>query len=563
MNMKGKKKWILGVLSAIVALSLIVGCSGGGGTSQGPAEPTPQTGQEQTNEGQGQQQEEASDLYPLGKEPLEISFYGHYDWYSTPPWGKDEASKWIKENLKVNIKPIQSGNEAEKKLQTMIVAGQLPDIIWTERGADVERLREAGMLVPLDDYMEKYPNLKKWLGEDTLKMLRSEDGKLYQFPNWYTNQPNGNAGYAVNKKIYKELGSPKLETTDDLYNYLKLVKEKYPNVIPFETTTAKEGNGIDQLYSAFKENNRSYTRHFFVPDGDKMTSIFLDEPFREATVYAAKLFREKLMTQDAFTQTEDKITEKVMNGRVAVLASSDPMKFAMPADAELSKKDPDAGYFMIWPIYKEGLDKNKIYPGSYNVLGWNVAVITTSAKDPEAVFAFLDWYTGPEGQTLLMWGPEGRFWDGWEEDGITPKFTEKYVTEKDELAKLQGETTNITWVGNTVYVDNVKTKYESTLDENDRNWATRWQSEVTWKTQSDATEFVNLAPMPESEEGIIYQRVKDIWLKVRSQALTAKTDQEVLDILDKAHADSVKSGYDKLLEYYDKKWKENLKALGR
>ena len=85
-------------------------------------------------------------------------------------------------------------------------------------------------------------------------------------------------------------------------------------------------------------------------------------------------------------------------------AASSPTENAMNAHAELTAKDPEAGYFMIWPIHKEGLDKNKIFPGTYTQLGWNVSVITKSAKDPEAIFAFLDWYTGPEGQSVLMWG---------------------------------------------------------------------------------------------------------------------------------------------------------------
>ena len=52
----------------------------------------------------------------------------------------------------------------------------------------------------------------------------------------------------------------------------------------------------------------------------------------------------------------------------------------MNAHAELVAKDPEAGYFMIWPIHKEGLDKNKIFPGTYTQLGWNVSVITKVAK---------------------------------------------------------------------------------------------------------------------------------------------------------------------------------------
>ncbi|NWL87629.1 MULTISPECIES: extracellular solute-binding protein [unclassified Paenibacillus] len=551
--MKKRSKLIVNVLSVLMIVALLAGCSGkGGNTAQEPNSSNAGNTQEQNNA-----QGDGSGLYELGKEPLNITLYGNYDWYTMPKWGEEPTTKWVQENKKVTVTEIPNGGNTAQKLNTMIASGELPDIIWGERGADVERLREAGLLVPLDDYIDKYPNLKKWIDPVALKMLRSPDGKLYQFPNWYTNRPNGNAGWVVNKKIYKELGEPKLETTDDLYAYLKQVKEKFPNVVPFETDLAAEGHGLDQIYSAFKEDNFTFTRFYAVPDGDNMKSIYKDEPFRESVVYAAKLFREGLMTQDAMTQTRDQVDEKLINGRVAVYASANPTVYAMTADAELRKKDPQDGYFMVWPIHKEGLDKNKIYPGTYNKLGWNAAVITTSAKNPEAVFAFLDWWTGPEGTTLQFWGLEGEYWQGYEEDGYTPKFTEKYVTQRDQLTKYQTDMDPIMWVGNTVFADDTKGKYESTLAEDERNWATYWQYQITWKTQGDATQFVNMSPMPDSEEGIAYQRARDIWLQVRAQTLYAKTDDEVLALLDKAYEDTMSAGFDKVLAYYVNKWNEN------
>lgn len=351
------------LLIIIMAIAVILaGCSGGGGNSASGGNPAEAPKENGSNAETNQAESAEPQLFELGKEPLEFTLYGNYDWYTMPKWGADETTAWVKENKKVNITEIPNGGNTVQKLNTMIASGDLPDVIWGERGADVERLREAGLLVPLDDYIEKYPNLKKWLDPKAMNMLRSPDGKLYQFPNWYTNRPNGNAGWVVNKKIYKELGSPKLETTDDLYAYLKLVKEKYPDVIPLETDLASEGHGLDQIYSAFKENNLSFPRYFAVPNGDKMTSIYKDEPFRESVVYAAKLFREKLMTQDAMTQTRDQVQEKLMNGRVAVYTSSNPTLYAMQAHAALTQKDPDAGYFMIWPIHKEGLEKTKFIP---------------------------------------------------------------------------------------------------------------------------------------------------------------------------------------------------------
>ncbi|MFD1955409.1 extracellular solute-binding protein [Paenibacillus thailandensis] len=557
-----RRRNTLGVVSAAVlaVTVLLTGCSGsnGGGTSNQPSEAPSASPSAAAS---AAPTEAAGDSFVLGSEPIEFSFYGHYDWYTMPEWGADEASKWIKENKKVNITAINSGGNAAQKLNTMIASGKLPDVIWLDRGADVEKLRAAGMLVPFDDYLDKYPNYKQWVGESSINMLRSSDGKIYQFPNWYTSQPNGNAGYLVNKKYYKELGSPVIETTDDFYNYLKAVKEKFPDVIPFDPDLAVDGQGLDVLYGAFGEDySPAYVAQRAVPQGDKLTSIFLDPVFRESMQFNSRLFREKLMSQDALTQTKDQVKEKAYTGRVAVFAGASPTEYGAVGDIELKKKDPESGYMMIWPVHKPGQDKNKTWAGTYTQLGWNVAVITKSAKDPEKIFAFLDWLTGPEGTRYLFWGPEGIYWDGTDESGA-PKFTEKYVTDPEGRNKMMDATVNLQWVGNTVYIDQAKAKFESTLPEEQRNFETLWQSSITWKTQKNATEFINLSPPPDSEEGIIQQALEEIFDEARAKALYAKSDEEVLQVLDQAEKDAQAVGYSKLLEYKTKKWQENLASL--
>ncbi|KUP24031.1 extracellular solute-binding protein [Paenibacillus sp. DMB5] len=551
-------------VSAVAAvLSLMIGLTGCTGGNNAPSN-SANSANNANAAGNNSPDAAGGGGYVLGEQPLEFSFYGHYDWYTMPNWGEDLSSKWIKDNKKVNVLPVSSGGNAKQKLSTMIVSGELPDVIWMERGADVEQLRAAGALVPFDDYLDKYPNLKKWAGEETLDMLRSSDGKLYQFPNWYTTQPNGNSGYLVNKKIYNELGTPPLETTDDLYAYLKLVKEKYPDVVPFEVGQGAEG--IDVLSSAFAENRPyvySALSMMAIPNGNEMTSVFKDDAFRSSLVYANQLYRDKLISQDAFTQNLEQVEQKIITGNIAVYAASSPTEYGAIGNSLLKEQDPEAGYIMVWPIHKAGLDKNKIFPGAYNQLGWNVSVITTAAKDPEAVFAFLDWFTGPEGQRIIMWGPEGKYWEGTDEEGA-PLFTEAFTTDTKGRDELMNATVNLQWNGNTVYVDKSKMKFESTLPEDKKSWETKWQSEITWKTQYDTTEFVNLAPAGDSQEGIISQSVGEIYEKARAQAvLNAKNEAEVLAILDKAEADAQQVGYSELLKYKTEKWQENRSKLGR
>jgi len=75
--------------------------------------------------------------------------------------------------------PHQHEGNGTQKLQKMIAGNMLPDLIWGQRDADMERLRLAGLLVPLDEYIEKYPNLRTWAGTKILNLLRSPpDNKI-------------------------------------------------------------------------------------------------------------------------------------------------------------------------------------------------------------------------------------------------------------------------------------------------------------------------------------------------------------------------------------------------
>lgn len=538
----------------LMIASILAGCFGGGNEGVNESKPPSSSASPPVFE------PTASETAGNELEPYTFTFYGNYDWMTTEPWGADPTSKWIQEKWKLTVEPVQSGGAASAKLNTMIASDTLPDVIMMDRGMDVERLRAGGQLVALDEYLDKYPNLKQYAGEQTLNMLRSEDGKLYQFPNWYTSSPNGNGGWFINTKVHKLLGSPKLETFDDLYAYLKLVKEKYPDIVPLEVGLGAQG--IDILAAGFGENHpASFISSRIYPDGDQIKSIFADPVFKESMLFASKLFREKLITQDALTQKNDQVKEKLNTGRVAVFAFPDAANYGRDGHNALKANDPEGGYEAIWPIHKAGLDSNKIKPNSYNSLGWNSIVITKNAKDPERIFAYLDWLTGPEGQRIAVFGPPGLYWDEFDANGYpipneASKTTPQAEKDKQKLGRF-------VWVGNTTFVDSAKTQLEMQLPEDQRNWTTVAQTTVYWKTSIDTTEFVNIDPLPESEEGIAKTIFTDIYTTAFAKMLFAKNDEEVLALIDQAQKQASDAGYDKLLEHYTKKWRENKSTINK
>ncbi|QJD86678.1 ABC transporter substrate-binding protein [Cohnella herbarum] len=566
--MKKVKKPLLQVVSAVLLLATVLaGCSSSNNGNNGAASPESSDAASPTASASAESSNASpeSQAWVFGSEPFEFSAFTNYSWQDFPSKMEDNPFwKYLKENKQVTITPILAKGNNNQLMTTMISGGNLPDLIYGDRfSPDVSRLYEAGKLVAFDDYLDKYPNLKKYLDSKYIDMLRMPDGKLYQFPNWYTDHSTSTAGYVVNKKIYAELGSPKLETMDDLYAYLVQVKNKYPDVIPFEPDRTQDAQGIGLLYTGFKEGalyQSLGSQIMATVTGDKLTSIFADPAFHESQKFVSKLYREKLISQDMFTQDRGQVLEKLMAGRVAVYAGSSVTTYAAQGHAELTKTDPDAGYFMIWPIVKSGLDKNKVFTGGYDKLGWNVTVITTAAEDPEKIFAFLDYNTSPEGMAVQFFGPEGGNWQGFDENGY-PNFTDTYNAA--EVAEIQTKNDPVNIAGNSVYIDPAKNKYEDTIPPEKKNWQARWQKEITWPTANDITEFrTNLQPPADSELGDIRQSVLDLLTQTLSESATAKSDEEVDKILDKADASAMQLGYQKLLDWRTEQWQANRKTLG-
>ncbi|MDQ6422964.1 extracellular solute-binding protein [Paenibacillus sp. LHD-117] len=543
----------------VLAVSLVLaGCSSSNnGNSNAVSTNTPA-------EDKGNQAETNDTEKEKEKDPLEMSWYVVYDWVTITPWGEDLSTEWIKNDQNVQINWVAANGAADQNLNNMIVSGELPDVITMDRGAKIEQLVQAGMLVALDEYIDKYPNLKKWLGDDAINMLRSSDGKLYQFPNWYTGsgELGGNAGWMINTKIYKELGSPKLETFTDLENYLTLAKEKYPDITPLDVQ--EQFRGFPVIYSGFGENKPFFNvdKTYFYQDGDQLLPVFDDPALKEALLYTSRLFRNKLITQDAFTQTYDQYMEKVNSGKAAVVVSVDAFNQGHEGSLPGKGVDEEPLYKAIWTIHKEGLDASKIKPDPKYRTGWNSTLITKKAKDPEAIFAFMDWMTSPDGQRIRFDGPPGVLWDEIGDDGVVIK-TNKYTDAELEKMVL---TSDFNWVANGNYFGEIDYKTKMKEDEGVRPW-TAWstlaQKEVYGQTSFDATEFENIYPAPDSDEGIADQKIAEIMQELLAKAVFAKDDSEVEKLLAAAKADAEKAGIAKVVAFKEARWKENLVKLNK
>lgn len=503
-------------------------------------------------------------LSKVNDDNLHFSWYVGYDWWSPPnAWGVDVVSKWIRENKKVTIDWVSPSGSGSDKLNLMIATQDLTDVICVDRGSKVNQLIDAGLLLELDPYLDKLPNLKKWAGKLNLELLRYKDGKLYQFPNWYINPDatsgNGNAGWAINTKVYKQLGSPKLETYAELEAYLELVKKKFPNMVPLEAGDNFQAKNL--VYRGMGEKLFDYPGSYLgAPQSGKFTKVFEDPMLIKTYLFLNRLLRKGLMTQDFLTQTSDQVVEKLVNGQVAVMTSWDFSNLIKKAN-DNNKIDPNL-YDIIWPPHDPSVDPKKITQSGYATLGWNVNVFTKSAAPRiEKILEYMDWATGPEGQRILSYGPQGFFWDEMDQNGI-PFWNSRYEN-ASATERSQSRIFNWNWVGNTSWVDSTKVAANQRLPLDKQDKSVAWQGNVLWQTTQNENEFVFDRPAPESDLGMKTTIIADVFDYAIAQAMFAPNEAEVLRIFAEAQTEIDQNDYAEYLDYCTRAWNDRKALLVR
>ncbi|GHV70579.1 hypothetical protein AGMMS49928_18910 [Spirochaetia bacterium] len=498
---------------------------------------------------------------------LSFTWYKNYDWYSAEQWANEKGGeKWIKSTYGVNIQFRDSGGAPDQRLATMILDDEFPDVISLERDANLLNLIEAGAALPLDGYLEKYPNLKKYLGDGILNMLRAPDGKLYSFPNWAAplGQLSGNAGWLLQKKYHDALGNPPLVTYDDLYKYLTALKSQYPRIVPLEVGRDFQSEAVRVLYGGFGADlNPAYAVSNIYRDGNTLKSILEDVHYREMLLFINKLYRERLITQDLFTVTDDILKERIRNGLVGIACLSDIFDTdgVLVPDMELKAEDASFGLYPMDPVHLAVVPPESVFTNFTNCGGWNVSVITKNAKDPEKIFAFLDWMFGNEGQLVLVYGEPGKYFipGDYNDFGYPVKMTDAFFSASNE--EIDSEWSETNWVGNTAFVDNMaKYIYDATgyaqqlkLD----------QFNYTWNHSTDATELTGIIPPLNEDMGVLYQYIDGIYQQAIPAIITASSEARARAAIDQYLSELKSAGLDRLLAWQWGIISANLAKLGK
>ena len=332
----------------------------------------------------------------------------------------NEIQKIIAEKTGVKVKETWlTGQSAEEAIGTIIAGGEYPDFI--EGGNATPQLYDAGALVALDEYIEKYPNIKEFFTEQEWDSLRQEDGHIYwlpQFSNIYGEEKaceHNDEAFWIQTRVLKWADYPEIKTMDQYFDLI----EKYNKANP------KMEDGTENIpYTILCEDWRYFCLENapqfldgYPNDGscivDPKTLKVIDYNTTDTAIkYFKKLneeYHKGIVDRESFTQTYDEYIAKLSSGRVLGMIDQ-WWDFAYTAGDAIKSAglDKQGCSYVPLPITIDESKTNQWHNSGGVVNTGTGLAITTSCDDPDAAAKFVNDLLGQEIHDLRFWGVKGK-----------------------------------------------------------------------------------------------------------------------------------------------------------
>ena len=449
-SMKSKNS-LLKALAAVMAASMILtvaGCGGGGNSSTAESSTSSKTessAAESTSGGDESSATTGSSGPDDTTEHYEFDAYYSYQG-SVKPWGEDAASKYMNEKFNITLNYSCPEADADSKLNLMISSDDLPDVIILDRNANWLKLINLGKLVDINTLKYEGCSFDEDILESTQKLL-SVNGGLYGIPNWARKgATGGNMSWMVNHDVYEQLGSPELKTLEDLHQFMLDAKDKGvktsddQSIFPWLPRNDDNGfNTVSAIYRSYGNPNLVDT-YWSQADNDIKLAVY-DDNYVAALKLANQWYKEGLFPETTYTDSTDQYTEKLSNGRAAVLYYDFSQDDTTHFRTLLQEKDGNTYDLLGWelkdsPIYPAAEGVDWVYGEEGGTVGWNVNCITTKAENPQRIFDLYSWMLTKDGSINMMYGPEGGLWEGKDEEGnpILKKPEEELTSDEKNAA---------------------------------------------------------------------------------------------------------------------------------
>ncbi len=413
-----KKKVIALLLTTTMTVSMLAGCGGGEKDAAASTDSSAGTTDSSTAADKPADSSDTADTSGGSQEITEFTYF------ITMPGSEinddNEIAQMIAEKTGVKVKETWlTGQTAAEATGTLIAGGDYPDFIDSD---DMSMLVDADALVPLDDYIDKYPEFKEtWFTEEEWEKFRQPDGHIYWINPFGNTKGESKAtthndeAFWIQVRVLEWAGYPEIETMDEYFQLLEDYMAANPTMEDGTPNIAYTILCEDWRY--FCLENAGQFLGGYPNDGsvivNKETMTIEDYNTSEDTIaYFRKLneeYQKGFVDPESFTQTYDEYIAKLSTGRVLGMVDQ-WWDFAYTVNDVFKQQGLDlkgCNYVPLGLTTEKGMD-NRWHTYDDTVNQASGIAITTSCEDPEKAFDFLvKMAMDQELHDLRFWGVEG------------------------------------------------------------------------------------------------------------------------------------------------------------
>lgn len=567
------------LLALLLCAALLLCCGCGGEEASTPSGPSGEDGYRpvsnvETNWDVTQSVDESFDFEQYKADEHEKWYLGYetslelwtpFSWKScNRSFANYSALSTVKDITGVDITCNVALSDATEALYMMMTTGNWPDIITLDGSTPiVNELIDGGYVYSLSELAELYdPDFLTSIpqamyqagcvkGDGVMWGMVSDICAEWKYEDGQVHGNLGNQGYMVRYDIWKALGEPSIATPDDLYNTLKLFKEKYPTLDgkPSIALAGYGTNGDGTLltigYSFGLKQDISVNY-----DDNTVTSRFLDPNFEEYAVFLNKLYREGLLDPEFFVKGAQQSTETAASNA-----------FMMPwvyhaldeANVILKQNDENSVFVAIPPMSATGKDFS--FRGSSRMNGSSIAFVTKKCSDPVAALRIMRYGASPAGSLQMYKGNPGEHY----------LVTDGVMYQSDEVFNAVQSGNFAEW-NLTQGVNDFYFFYYSPTEEGQCVSALREEYDIpnTWQYSYDGTnELYKMSVDTTTDAGIAYTYLTQIGWTEQARAITASSEAECRQIVQEMQAEIRKvNNLDKLEEFWTNQYRANIEDFG-
>lgn len=332
----------------------------------------------------------------------QLTWYVNADWWNKS-WGQDIITKKIQQDLNLNV-VFTTGDDT--KLNTYFASGNLPDIVTTFDSTSQVAKTASQWAFPLTDLANKYdPYFNKVASKSTLNWYKLKDGNAYGYPS-YSNTPadyksgmiHPTSAFIIRKDVLNAVKGVDFQTPDGFVNGMKIIKAKFPDLIPFGFNDFSGGNSSldntlqDMLGVPVSNNGKFYDRR---QDASYLTWL---RTLRQVHANGG-------ISDDSFADNADGFKAKVGSGKYATMLMNNFVSFGTQLQTWAAAHS-DSQYVAVDAM--GSTEGNKPTLAQSGMSGWSVSFISKKCKNPAKAIQVFEYLLSDHGQMLTNFGIEGQ-----------------------------------------------------------------------------------------------------------------------------------------------------------